>query len=55
MTDERWCVIRTNDNGTSTVMARNLTKEEAVTLEQRMANLGHKQLYEARPQEKDAT
>lgn len=57
MTKDRWCVIRTDDNGTATVMARNLTQEEATILEQRMTNLGHKQLYEAKPQEqeKDAT
>lgn len=42
-----WCVLRTDDNGTISVVARDLSEHEAVMLERRMTALGHKQLYEA--------
>lgn len=46
-----WCVLRTDDNGTTRVVARDLTEHDALVLEKRMTSLGHKQLYEAIQQE----
>lgn len=48
MIDHTWCVIRTDDNGNRSVIARGLAREEAILLEERMASRGHKQLYEAK-------
>lgn len=46
-----WCVLRTDDNGTTSIVARDLSEHEAVMLEKRMTALGHKQFYEAILQE----
>jgi hypothetical protein len=41
-----WQVVRTDDNGVRTVMARDLAYHEAVVLRDRYDARGHKQFYE---------
>ena len=46
-----WCVVRTDDLGVEHVMSRGLSEGEATRLVEIMAVRGHKQFYQARPQE----
>ena len=48
---DKWCVVRTDDLGVEHVMARGLDRAEAERLAEIMAARGHRQTYEARPQQ----
>lgn len=51
MMHQPWCVVRTDDLGVEHVMSRGLSEGEATRLVGIMTARGHKQFYQARPQE----